>query len=477
MKVFEDAVAPAADSNTTSTHEASMAQRPRSPIHWLTTLRAESDTHRIPEHVRVAIAQQQDHSEILIGWIQLAVTMTFAILYFVAPPPVNQVAFKPVPWFLASYFVFTLLRLYLARRISLPPWYLALSVVVDITLLIGLIWSFHIQYQQPASFVLKAPTLLYVFIFIALRALRFEACWVLLAGSVAAVEWLLLVVYVITIDPADAMITHDYVAYMTSNSVLLGAEFDKVVTILVVTAILALALTLARRLLVTAVRERSALQELSRFFSPDVAARITASGERNRAGHGEFRQAAVLYLDIRGFTALAQTTSTSNVMILLAEYQSRIGPIIRRHNGSIDKFLGDGILATFGAPVPNSHFLADALQAVDEIMEEVRLWNGERSAKGLAPLHVGAAVTADQILFGVVGDESRLEYTVIGDAVNLAAKLEKHNKLEKVSALTTLPAYEEACRQGYQRNTPPEVRPNRRIDESDRPLDLVVLWK
>ncbi|MFP3386859.1 adenylate/guanylate cyclase domain-containing protein, partial [Tritonibacter sp. SIMBA_163] len=80
-----------------------------------------------------------------------------------------------------------------------------------------------------ASFYLKAPTLLYVFIFIALRALRFEARFVLAAGLTAAAGWALLVLYVVTVNPEDPMITRNYVTYLTANSVLLGAEFDKII--------------------------------------------------------------------------------------------------------------------------------------------------------------------------------------------------------------------------------------------------------
>ena len=87
--------------------------------------------------------------------------------------------------------------------------------------------SIHVTYGQPASFYLKAPTLLYVFVFIALRALRFEARYVLLAGASAALGWGVLGAYVLTADPADRMLAHDFVDYLTSNSILIGAEIDK----------------------------------------------------------------------------------------------------------------------------------------------------------------------------------------------------------------------------------------------------------
>ena len=88
---------------------------------------------------------------------------------------------------------------------------LVVSVVMDISLLMALIWSFHIQYMQQASFYLKAPTMIYIFIFIALRALRFEPCLILIAGATAIVGWLFLVLYVILSVPEDPMITRNYV--------------------------------------------------------------------------------------------------------------------------------------------------------------------------------------------------------------------------------------------------------------------------
>lgn len=91
--------------------------------------------------------------------------------------------FAPVPWALGIYFVFTLVRLVLAYRGGVGPAVLYLSIVLDMCLLLGLIWSFHLQYQQPPSFYLKSPTLLYVFIFIALRALWFEARYVVAAAG------------------------------------------------------------------------------------------------------------------------------------------------------------------------------------------------------------------------------------------------------------------------------------------------------
>lgn len=431
---------------------------------------------RLPARVRETITAQQAASEVLIGWVQLVIVSTFAALYAVSPKTFAKDAnFEPVPWVLGAYFAFTLLRLFLAYRGRLPGWLLMLSVVLDMALLLITIWSFHLQYRQPASFYLKSPTLLYVFIFIALRALRFEARYVVLAGAVAAGGWLAMMIYAIVIDPENDMVTRDYVLYMTSNHVLLGAEFDKIMSILMVTAVLAVAILRARRLLVRAVTEQAAARDLSRFFAPEIAERITRSENKITAGQGETRNAAILFVDVRGFTRLATEIPADDLIGLLSEYQSRMVPLIRAHGGAVDKFMGDGIMATFGAAVPSATYAADALNCVGAVMRAADDWNDERRQQGLPAMAVGAAVATGPVVFGAVGFADRLEYTVIGDAVNLAAKLEKHNKSLKVRALTTETALAAAVAQGYEPSPALEHRPAGIIGDLDTPLDLVVL--
>ena len=154
-------------------------------------------------------------------------------------------------------------------------------------MLLGLIFSFHIQYRQPPSFYLKSPTLMYVYVLIALRALNFEARYIVTAGLVAAVGWLLMVLYVVMIDPRDSMVTRDYITYMTSNSVLIGAEVDKIISILVFTIVLALASKRTARLLEFAAVESASNQELARFVPNEVVAQIKTAERTATAGQGE----------------------------------------------------------------------------------------------------------------------------------------------------------------------------------------------
>jgi adenylate cyclase len=429
--------------------------------------------------VRRAIADEQDRSERLIGWFQLAIVTTFAVLFALAPKQLPVPIWERVAaWVIIAYLLFTLVRLIVSYKIQLPGWLLALSVVADIALLIVLIWSFHIEYRQPASFSLKAPTLLYVFIFIALRALRFDPRYVLLVGVTAAAGWGLMVLYAVTYDSGGldgTTITRNYVTYLTSNAVLLGAEFDKIISIVVVTLILSVAIVRARSLLVKSVAEQVAADALARFFSPEIAERIRGSRHEIRAGEGQLRDAAILVVDVRAFTPLTASMRPNEIIALLIEYERRIVPVIQRHGGVVDKFLGDGILATFGCVEPTTTYAADAVRAAQEIATTAESWACEREAARKVPLAIGTAATTGRVVFGAIGDSSRLEFTVIGDAVNLAAKLEKHSKVEGVSAITTAATYALAIEQGFAPSRPPERRPTRKVEGVSAPLDLVVV--
>ncbi len=437
---------------------------------------ARADYQNLPERVTGSIRAQQDASEVLIGWVQLGVVILFGTLYLVSPKAFStETQFAPVPWVLGFYLGFTLIRLFLSLRSRTPDWLLYLSIIIDMALLFILIWSFHLQYKQPPTFYLKAPTLLYVFIFIALRAMRFEARFVILSGVVAALGWSTLAVYAMVASGGMKMVTRDYLYYMTSNSILIGAEIDKIVSILTVTAILAVAITRARQAMVRAVVESAAAHDLSRFFSPEVARQITDSEQEIRAGQGQAREAAILMCDIRGFTIFATTVTPDELMSSLAAYQARMVPIVRRHGGTIDKFMGDGIMATFGASAATETYAADALRAIDDIIAAAAAWNAERSADGKPVLNVGVAAACGRITFGAVGEQDRLEYTVIGEAVNLAAKLEKHNKTEGVRALTSVATFDLAMTQGYRPPGKTETRRARAIEGVERPIDIVVL--
>jgi class 3 adenylate cyclase len=175
------------------------------------------------------------------------------------------------------------------------------------------------------------------------------------------------------------------------------------------------------------------------------------------------------------FGAKPALRSAEELIGLLGEYQSRLVPVIERHGGSIDKYLGDGILASFGAILQNTTYAADLCRAIDELADTAAAWQRERAARGLPAPAVGMAGAVGEIVFGAVGPPTRLEYTVIGEVVNLVAKLEKQTKTEAVRALTTADTYALALEQGLRPARRVESRARRTIEGVGDPVDVVVL--
>ena len=380
---------------------------------------------RLPDRLLRTIRDQQERSEILISSIQIMIVSILGLLYLVSPKTFSDdVHFAPVPWALGAYLVFSLLRFWLAIKRKLPDWVLYLSAVIDITLLMSLIWSFHLQYEQPASFYLKVPTLLYVFIFIGIRALHFDPRFVLATGGSAVIGWLIMVAYVVTIDPIDSMITRNYVEYMTSNSILIGAEFDKIVSIIMVTAVLALALTRARNLLIESVIEGSHARDLSRFVPDEIAQRVKSSEEGSTRGKGEVNLTTILFTDIEGFTAISERLSPVDLIDALNDYFTTIAEPIEKYGGVITQFQGDAVLATFNAPRPDPDHACNAIKAAIEIQQILK---GRTFGQDLA-FNTRVGINTGMVVGGLVGSGDRVNYTVHGDNVNLAARLEALNK-------------------------------------------------
>lgn len=453
-----------------------LARPPTSALRRLGGWLIGSGLAELPSHVQRDLDRQRQRNEILAGWVQAGLVLTFALFYSLSRKTFPaDVMLHPVPWALGVYGAFTAVRLWLAHRNRLGHWMLMCSVVVDIAVLMVTIWSFHIQYGQVAAFYLKAPTLLYVFIFIALRALSFSPLYVLFAGVCAALGWLVLVALAIHAPGGMELLTRDYIAYMTSLRILVGGELDKIISILMVSILLAIAAGRARDLLHRSVAQQAAASQLSRFFSPEVAASIVNADEILQPGRGRQTQAAAMFVDMRGFTRLATLLEPRELIALLGAYQRLAVPIIQRNGGSITTYLGDGIMITFGATQSSATYAADALRTAEQLLDAMGAWAEERARAGLPAPGVGIGVAAGTVTCGAIGDEGRLEYAVIGNPVNLAAKLQNHTKVEQVRALTTPDVVQRARSQGYDATRAEQVRLARPCAGVAEPIDLVVI--
>lgn len=197
---------------------------------------------------------------------------------------------------------------------------------------------------------------------------------------------------------------------------------NQVVLTAIATAALTAAVWRARTMLVRQTRAEIARADLSRYVSSDVADRIMAAD--TSFGAPSERSVAILFADIVGFTGLSEQMSPDRVVRLLKSFHERCCAVVFRHGGSLDKYMGDGFLATFGAITPMPDAAARAVRCAVELQEAVERWNAKRQARGAATVRLSVGVHCGSVVVGNLGSGSRLEFTVVGDAVNIASRLE-----------------------------------------------------
>lgn len=252
------------------------------------------------------------------------------------------------------------------------------------------------------------PTLLYP-IFIVLSALRLNFKLSLFTGAVAAIEYVLVSNF-----------------YLSPAYPLRPIQMSIGVNLLVLGIITALVAAEIRKRIVQAnniTEERNNIVRMfGRHVSPAVVNEILARGADVRS---EKKSVCVMFLDIRNFTSFAEKRTPEEVVYYLEHLFDFMIEIVNRNHGIINKFLGDGFMAVFGAPISDGHDCSNAVNAAKQILMRLKI---EVAQGNIPPTTVGIGLHAGDAVMGSIGSALRKEYTVIGDVVNLAARIEKLNK-------------------------------------------------
>jgi adenylate cyclase len=175
------------------------------------------------------------------------------------------------------------------------------------------------------------------------------------------------------------------------------------------------------------VREQREKQRLSRFFSPDVL-RVVVRDRDGRSLRPLRRLVTVLFSDIRGFTSISEHLQPEQVDEMLREYLTVMTEVVFRHGGTVDKYIGDGIMALYNAPFEDSDHALNAIRTALEFQEQAIPFSARWEAKLGAPIRCGVGINSGEAVVGSLGSRQRNEYTAIGDTVNLAARLESITK-------------------------------------------------
>ena len=181
---------------------------------------------------------------------------------------------------------------------------------------------------------------------------------------------------------------------------------------------------------------------MGKYMSQDVMKNVMQDIDNLGLG-GKKAQVTVLFSDIRGFTSISEKMSAQQVSEFLNEYFSEMEPIITKYNGIINKFIGDAIMAVFGEPIQDENHVQNAVKCGYEMLLRVNKLNKKWERQNKPEIKIGVGVNTGEVFVGNIGSVNRMEYTVIGDTVNLASRLESYNKVYNTKMLISPSVYKE----------------------------------
>ena len=179
---------------------------------------------------------------------------------------------------------------------------------------------------------------------------------------------------------------------------------------------------------------------MGKYISEDIMKNVVKNIDELKLG-GKKANVTVLFADIRGFTTMSEKLSADEVSVILNEYFTEIEPIVTRHNGVINKFIGDAVMAIFGEPIQDENHPKNAVKCACEMLEKVKELQTKWLEEGKPKIEIGIGINTGEAFVGNIGSEKRMEYTVIGDMVNLASRIESNNKIYKTNLLISSSTY------------------------------------
>ncbi|WP_109310746.1 adenylate/guanylate cyclase domain-containing protein [Ruegeria sp. AU67] len=284
---------------------------------------------------------------------------------------------------------------------------------------------------RPLAMQYRFDNFQYFFIILAAGTLAYSWRTVVAIGTWTAAMWTvgwIIAWWVATPIPGISELVYEALAgypdvaeLLDPNSFMVPQRIQQVIVFLMVAVTLGISMRRLNRLLMTNAGLERERANLSRYFSPNVVDELSQNDEPLKQVRKE--DIAVLFIDIVGFTKFAAGRDPYEVIEVLRGFHARMETEVFRHHGTLDKYLGDGLMATFGTPVTTPLDASNAVACARDMVDVIDRWNLERRRAGEPEIRVGIGVHYGSVVLGDIG-ANRLEFAVIGDAVNVSAKLE-----------------------------------------------------
>lgn len=333
---------------------------------------------------------------------------------------------------LALFFLTGLLsyRLALAGRRKMPVG--LILGVIDIALLTFLMIAPNpfADFSPPAAMALREGGFKYLLIFVCLGALSLSVRYAVYLGLAAALSWGLAVAWVV-MQPGSIVpnLFHQETGYaqwmqlyLDPNFVNMIEQVINIALILIMAGIIGTVVMRARNLADEYTMAERARYNLSRHFSPNVVDVLAAADDP--FGPIRRQEIAVIFADIIGFTSYTEEHPAEEVFNLLREFHRRMETVVFEHQGTVDNYIGDCIMATFGVPDSAPDDAARALKATRAMMAALDAWNVERRANGQSPVDARIGCQFGQVVLGAIGSERSLSFAAVGDTCNVASRLQ-----------------------------------------------------
>ena len=364
--------------------------------------------------------------------IRLALLAVVAVWLVVYYAPARSL---PGLLVLATFAAFGLAQYVLGRRYGRPVFWAGVFTLLEAALLIGVILTpITFPPNWPPQMQLRLPTVFYLFVYVAGTALSYSPRLVVWSGAVTIALWGLghevmlrlpgtVAIHGSAIDMPGLGPRASLELYLDPHYVSDAAWRTQTVLLALLTAVLAAAVARSRSLLKRQVTDHLARASLTRYFSPNVVDALAGAGASGLAARRQ--PVAVLFADIRGFVRHSESLGTEATIEMLTEFHERITRIVFDHRGTLEKYIGDAVMATFGTPSRGIDDAGRALQCAWQLADETHHWSQERARRGHGPVHLGIGVHYGEAVLGSIGDAQRLDYVVVGDTVNVASRLER----------------------------------------------------